>query len=328
MWAVLALVTVFVGTCSARVDNIINGVDVKPPGKYPWQGSLQKYKRHICGGSVIGDKWFMTAAHCVKGKRPSDLTVVLGMHDKRMRYGKPKRYTTKNIFQHERYKLDSGAFSNDIAIMELNEPIEMSRYVAKIDLDRAGEFDESSDCVITGWGYTRPGYNGQQGHTSASVLQEAPTQIIDQERCKQMMGRSAIYPGVVCVHTGRNGACMGDSGGPLVCRNGGGKYKLVGATSWGSGTCQSKNPSMYTRVSKFISWVDNVLAGKGTATGGDGGSTGGGSSGGGSGGGGSGGSGGSCRDNVSDCRKHINYCNNSGWLNYMKKNCQKTCRFC
>lgn len=49
---------------------------------------------------------------------------------------------------------------------------------------------------------------------------------------------------------------------------------------------------MYTRVSKFISWVDNVLAGKGTSTGGGGGSTGGGSSGGGSGGGGSGGSGG------------------------------------
>jgi len=36
----------------------------------------------------------------------------------------------------------------------------------------------------------------------------------------------------------------------------------------------------------------------------------------------------SCRDQVSDCWKHYSYCQNSGWLSYMQKNCKKTCGYC
>merc|ERR1712227_408367 len=36
----------------------------------------------------------------------------------------------------------------------------------------------------------------------------------------------------------------------------------------------------------------------------------------------------SCRDVVVDCAKHYSYCQNSGWLSYMQKNCKKTCGYC
>ena len=51
---------------------------------------------------------------------------------------------------------------------------------------------------------------------------------------------------------------QGDSGGPLVC-NRDGRYELVGVSSrTGSVNC-SDRPSVFTRVSKFIDWIDSVI---------------------------------------------------------------------
>ena len=48
---------------------IVGGNSVRVPGKYPWQASLQyrSGSRHICGASLISNKWLVTAAHCIKG---------------------------------------------------------------------------------------------------------------------------------------------------------------------------------------------------------------------------------------------------------------------
>lgn len=47
-----------------RLDGRIVGGDVVDIVDYPYQISLQSGNSHICGGSIIGANYILTAAHC------------------------------------------------------------------------------------------------------------------------------------------------------------------------------------------------------------------------------------------------------------------------
>ena len=57
-------------------------------GEFPFIVSLQvkdaehSKKRHLCGGSILNERWILTAGHCVKGLlRFKHVFVVAGKHD-------------------------------------------------------------------------------------------------------------------------------------------------------------------------------------------------------------------------------------------------------
>lgn len=54
------------GKKAVKSSRIVGGQDAVE-GEFPWMVSLQiKKNGHVCGGSLINERWLVTAAHCVQ----------------------------------------------------------------------------------------------------------------------------------------------------------------------------------------------------------------------------------------------------------------------
>jgi len=67
---------------------------------------------------------------------------------------------------------------------------------------------------------------------------------------------SKITDNMFCTYAPNKDACQGDSGGPLNwVSKGTGRAYLVGITSWGVGCASENTPGVYTKVTNYLSWI-------------------------------------------------------------------------
>lgn len=107
------------------------------------------------------------------------------------------------------------------------------------------------------------------GGMASDQLLKAPLKIVSQEFCDNFYRQTGdVAPnGIIDSHLCANDpdelrdTCQGDSGGPLIMETSTGAFKkihLVGVTSFGLG-CSGEPPSIYTRVSSYIDWIESVV---------------------------------------------------------------------
>ncbi|KAK9701886.1 Trypsin [Popillia japonica] len=196
-----------------------------------------------CGGSLISDRYILTAAHCTFSRTEGAVRYVrLGELDLNSTTDDANvtEFTVAEITTHPLYNF--GSNYHDIALLRLNATItSFNDYVKPACLATTRDV-ENANLKIAGWGVIEN--NGPQ----ASILQTAFLQHVPHERCRRSYGRSAkLRQGIiedvhVCADGGteRRDACNGDSGGPLQFTNtdyaneGIASFvELVGVTSFG-----------------------------------------------------------------------------------------------
>ncbi|KNC33133.1 Serine protease snake [Lucilia cuprina] len=203
-----------------------------------------------CGCVLIARKYVLTVAHCATlgGETPS--IVRLGGVD----LDEPEAEIIKiqRIIQHPDYKPPMAY--NDIAIVELKKS---SRYTPACLWSNVGLPQET----LTAMGYGHTKFAG----TISNTLLKVYLKVLTNQDCNVYYTKNdklnmGISLGQICAGDpqGKMDTCQGDSGGPLVMNES--KYNtivpyVVGLTSFGEG-CASNVPSVYTRISHFIDWIE------------------------------------------------------------------------
>ncbi len=168
--------------CSKRSSvalwRIIGGEPVDTSLSWGWIASLRRNGSHICGASLVSDRYVITAAHCIQPHEPiSILTLHFGT-TKLSSTGQTRTVAQVNI--HPLYDPDS--FMNDLAVLRLNESLNLTNQaISCICLPPKDAFDDQSleypsigqSLVAIGWGVTDPASD-----ISSPTLQQVTVQAL------------------------------------------------------------------------------------------------------------------------------------------------------
>ncbi|XP_031842856.1 serine protease snk isoform X2 [Nomia melanderi] len=253
-------ITLNTTTCMP-VNRLVVGGVTATPNEFPHMVAMGKKTdegfKIACGASLIAPEWILTAAHCTHG---GSTDILIGYHDLRNTKGGIST-TINETVRHPEYKPPS--LYNDIALIKLNKVIQFNNRIKPACLYETYE-RVPAKAWISGWGNLE--FLGE----SSNTLQKAELEIIDNIKCAlrhtdSLRLPNGITPDMICAgapsEKWSKDTCQGDSGGPLqiIHPNNNCLFQLVGVTSFGLGCAFDNMPAVYTKVSHYINWIEDIV---------------------------------------------------------------------
>lgn len=142
---------------SINVDRIVGGTTAKP-GQFPYVVSIREptpfgidetHYIHQCGGSIISNRWILTAAHCTHYSNPNTLVVYVGAHHI---HNDGQIYHLERIVEHPKYEITNK--KRDISLLLTEKTVAFNNFVKAIPL-RKGTVNEGVTSTVAGWGSVR-----------------------------------------------------------------------------------------------------------------------------------------------------------------------------
>ncbi|XP_058126490.1 uncharacterized protein LOC131285613 [Anopheles ziemanni] len=217
--------------------------------------------QYLCGGSLITNKFVLTAAHCAADSEniPPD-TVRIGDTD----LGSPEddnfaqQIKIARFIKHPQYRVSKAYF--DVALIELQRQATFSDAVCKACLWREDDVPrERMDAI----GFGATGF----GEALSPTLQRVELDAIDRSNCTSRItiNRRRMPDGFrkdqFCAASSNMDTCEGDSGGPIGVKRvdvGGAEHALiVGVVSFGT-PCIVGSTGVYSKISEFADWIEQV----------------------------------------------------------------------
>ncbi|XP_017101592.2 serine protease persephone isoform X2 [Drosophila bipectinata] len=248
-------------------DRILDGVRVGL-GVYPHMAAIAYNSfgttEYRCGGSLIDDRYVLTAAHCISEEfRPA--FVRLGA----VNLNEPDRgyvdINVNNVLIHPNYVSFSKYY--DIAILELAEAAPRNDIIRPACLNtdiRDPPLDAS--LYVAGWGQVN-----RTTKARSTVLLRAPLELVPLSKCNEAFAnqptssrslKMGIIESQMCAadRQQKKDACQGDSGGPLIQEVNitDSIYYIQGVISAGIG-CASATPGLYSRVAAFLDYIEGIV---------------------------------------------------------------------
>jgi len=250
----------------------IVGGEVTDEHDYPWQVRLS-IGGGLCGGTILSDRWVLTAAHCCQGASSASISI----GDWRMNAADTGEFAVdaKEIIIHPNYP-GANDIANDVCLLRTpslaNKVTDGTVYAAACLPTE--DYRHGEACHVSGWGTT------SSGGSTSNKMREVGMNLMsipfcnDPANVKNSMVGATIEDKEICAGTpdsasddntlvdaGKD-ACQGDSGGPLTCvRNG--QPVVAGVVSWGFGCAAEGQPGVYANVWHYKQWILETAAEKG-----------------------------------------------------------------
>ncbi|KAJ1963258.1 hypothetical protein IWQ62_003275 [Dispira parvispora] len=260
----LCVVNTYAQSFGSR-PRILGGENAKK-GQVPFYGDIyfKSDMSNYCGGSLIAEEWFLTAAHCVTdyGEGNNSTAIPIPADEMAVDLGDANGKSPHNVdiaeaFYHEQYNA-TGNVDNDIALIRLAEKVKLNDNINVVKI-YSGKLQVNDNMMVAGKGWVE-----LEHETASDTLKVVTLAVAEPAACQKLFGSYGDANGpLVClgVQDGRS-SCFGDSGGPMYTVNANKQSALVGVTSFGAkekgstAACGGDgNVEIYTHVYHYIDWI-------------------------------------------------------------------------